>query len=480
MTLLSFSLLPDALGRMHDALLCLAKFSETVAIEAESDLLRLSVLNSTKTGYAAFVFEKDGFLASYSFARESIARDARSERFCCQIYIKTLLSIFKGRTTGRDKDTAVERCEFDLHEDLDETECRLVIKMICGLGVIRTYKLTYEPVEIQHAIFDRSSVTNQWSIDPRYLKEITDHFSVSAEQLDIYSDGGKVIFTSFTTKITEGNGLYLLSMERCSNAVLTTPLEILKQPVHTSVAIDKRDFEDYSALDELHIAITLKDFKTIIAHAETTDVLITARYTRPCRPLQLAYRFPGVRSEFTLMTTGEVDSEDFPTSSRAPAPELSARQTPAPVHNTQRSGASNAERMPPPRSRSIRPLTGNPTRVTETNIESQRQAPSTQFDSLFVPADDDRQWDVPNEDSETMAEDTLGWDATTDHETFNASLGPRLRDIEPNIPVYPSEQEELQDEMGIPPTQRISQVRKIPSWEVQANTRQLHGLGLFD
>jgi cell cycle checkpoint control protein RAD9A len=39
------------------------------------------------------------------------------------------------------------------------------------------------------------------------VKEITDHFSPSAEQLDIYSDGGKAIFTSFTTKITDGQGL---------------------------------------------------------------------------------------------------------------------------------------------------------------------------------------------------------------------------------------------------------------------------------
>ncbi|RLL93801.1 hypothetical protein CFD26_102506 [Aspergillus turcosus] len=434
MTSLFFSLNPEALGRIHDALLCLAKFSETVSIEAESALLRLSVINSSKTAYAAFVLDGASFFTTYSFSHNGQSENVRSDRFCCQIYLKALLSIFKGRTTGRDKDTAVERCEFELNEDPDETEC-----------VIRTYKLTYEPTTTQHAIFDRSSATNKWSIEPRFLKEITDHFSPSAEQLDIYSDGGKAIFTSFTTKITDGQ-------------------EILKQPVHTSVAIDKRDFEEFSAEDELHIAITLKDFKAIITHAETTGVLITARYTRPCRPLQLAYDFDGVRTEFTLMTTGENDSEDIP-SSRAAVPELSARQTPAPVHISQNNAASNTEQMPPSRSRSIRPLTGTTNRVKETNVESQQPPPpSIHFDSLFVPADDDRQWDVPNEEDETMAEDTLGWDATADQETFNASLGPRLRDTEPVLP-HESKQQEPQDEMGIPPTQRISQLR---------------GLGLFD
>lgn len=264
------------------------------------------------------------------------------------------------------------------------------------------------------------------------------------------------------------------------------------------MAIDKRDFDNFSAEDELHIAITLKDFKAIITHAETTGALITARYTRPCRPLQLAYDFEGVRTEFTLMTTGENDNEDFP-SSRAAVPELSARQTPAPVQVSQSNTASNTEQMPPPRSRSIRPLTGTTNRVKETNVESQQPPPpSIHFDSLFVPADDDRQWDVPNGEDETMAEDMLGWDATADQvrasrpyfvekiidrafqETFNASLGPRLRDTEPVLP-HDSNQQEPQEEIGIPPTQRISQVGNASCQRTsRANNQQLRGLGLFD
>lgn len=46
-----------------------------------------------------------------------------------------LLSVFKGRTSDKDKDTAVERCEVEIHEDTQQTECRLLIRMICGLGI---------------------------------------------------------------------------------------------------------------------------------------------------------------------------------------------------------------------------------------------------------------------------------------------------------------------------------------------------------
>lgn len=75
-------------------------------------------------------------------------------------------------------------------------------------GVVKSYKLTYEPVSVQHALFDQSRVQNQWVIQAKILREIIDHFSPTAEQLDIYPDAGKAIFTSFTNKISDGKGIF--------------------------------------------------------------------------------------------------------------------------------------------------------------------------------------------------------------------------------------------------------------------------------
>lgn len=222
--------------------------------------------------------------------------------------------------------------------------------------------------------------------------------------------------------------------------VHTNHVEILKQPVHTSVAIDKKDFDEFLAEDNLHIALNLKDFKAAIAHAETANALLTARYTRPCRPLQLAYEFEGVKSEFTLMTRGEANNDnnnDAPTPSRDTARQSLTRQTqpPAQVNRANsRAPESRPTPIPPPRApapapaapsapvpaavprnRPIRPIRGTPSTARgsiERNPENERPpAASMDFDSLFVPADDDRQWDVPN-DEEEPEEDILGWDAT--------------------------------------------------------------------
>jgi cell cycle checkpoint control protein RAD9A len=80
------------------------------------------------------------------------------------------------------------------------------VPLTLNLGVIKSYKLTYEPAAIQHAVFDKSKATSTWTADPRFLKQVIEHFSLSAEQLDMYSDSGRAVFTSFTTKVTEGKG----------------------------------------------------------------------------------------------------------------------------------------------------------------------------------------------------------------------------------------------------------------------------------
>ncbi|KAJ5666937.1 Rad9/DDC1 [Penicillium macrosclerotiorum] len=450
MATLSLSLAPPALVQLHDVLICLSKFSDTVAIKAEHDLLQLSALNSTKTAFASFACERERFFETYSFSvrpsyQQSGRANAAEERFYCQIYIKALLSIFRGRV-DRNKDAAVERCEMELQEDPNQTECRLTVKMICGLGVIKSYKLTYEPASIQHAVFDRSSATNQWTADPRFLRQIIDHFSLSAEQLDMYSDAGKAVFTSFTTKIMEGK-------------------EILKYPVHTSVAADKRDFEEFLVEDNMHIAINLKDFKAVVAHAETANATITTRYTRPCKPMQFAYDFDGINAEFTIMTRGDVDGEVPPTSSRVAIPQLSQQVTPAPVPisisrtETPRTGIQSMEMPPPaPRARSIRPLNGMSTEEhLSRSAASERPAASgisMEYDGLFVPADDDRQWDEMNEEEEPQ--DILGWDASGGQDAFEGTL----RDTESEFiksgktkAIHP-----VENEMGIPPTQNMSQV----------------------
>lgn len=189
--------------------------------------------------------------------------------------------------------------------------------------------------------------------------------------------------------------------------------------MHTSVAIDKEDFDEFIVREGLHIAINVKDFKAAVIHADSMKAAITARYTRACRPLQLAYTSEdGVESEFTLMTRGEVDENDNDDdgASRA-ASQLSARPSarhlavPAANGSASTSSATATTSMPPPPSR---PSVTQPTSSRQPELMSSaasRAALADIKDSLFVPADDDRQWDEQVFDEEDDTQDILGWDS---------------------------------------------------------------------
>lgn len=156
MAVLSFSLTPEATGRVYELLICLAKFGETVSLEARSGKVRiarekketiaiitdtsqltLTALNSSRTAYASSSLDARQFFISYEFN----ANDASSagDRFTCQLYNKALQSVFKGGTADiRGRETTVEQCDVSIQDQPDKTACRLSVKMLSKHGKMQS------------------------------------------------------------------------------------------------------------------------------------------------------------------------------------------------------------------------------------------------------------------------------------------------------------------------------------------------------
>ena len=60
-----------------------------------------------------------------------------------------------------------------------------------------------------HALFDKNLANNKWSIQSALLKEYIEYFGPKTEQLDIYAEDSRAIFTSYTEKIMNGKGCAL-------------------------------------------------------------------------------------------------------------------------------------------------------------------------------------------------------------------------------------------------------------------------------
>ncbi|KAF2147830.1 DNA repair protein Rad9 [Myriangium duriaei CBS 260.36] len=443
MTIFNCSLAPDSVSRIHDLLICLAKFGETVGIEVRPEKFTFTALNASRTAYAAFSLDATSFFTSYDFDGQGSRTPGR---FTCQLSNKancqTLLSAFRSRLAeNRNADIPIERCDITVEEDADVTECRMVVAIICKHGLSKIYRLTYEAVEIMHALFDKSSASNSWKISARIMREYIEYFGPRTEQLDMLAKDGKAIFTSFTEKIMDGK-------------------EILKQPLETAISIHIQDFEDFAFDEDMHIVISVKDFKAIVTHAETLRTTIIASFSRPSRPLQFAYDASGIHCEFTLMTTGDYRAGTAP-------------PTPRPV----------ATATVPSQSVSVAPIASPPKRVTDmppparpVSISSQLQKKpmaalkrggisltsqqSQGSDSLFVPnnMDDDRRWeplDYENDDGGDM----LGWDASGE---MNSGFQPTLRDSGSYAPSNgPDKSFDDGKSQELAATQRLSQLHGL-------------------
>ena len=263
------------------------------------------------------------------------------------------------------------------------------------------------------ALFDKATARSRWSMSSSVLRSFTEYFGSNTEQLDIYSEAGRVSFTSYTEKIMDGKGMLDKS---CRLIIDADGIEVLKQPLQTSVTIETGDFEDFSVQEKLHIGISVKDFRAIVTHADTLKTQITTLYSHPTRPMQLSYQERGILCEFTLMTIG-----DYRGTSATPTPGVSRSSSAAPVARPTPAQPSNQahvqvrpNNMPPPTQPASRSFLREPA-----SQRTQRPSPpppkaSLDRESLFLPAedDDDRVWGEKNYDED---EDHIGWDASADN-----------------------------------------------------------------
>lgn len=199
-----------------------------------------------------------------------------------------------------------------------------------------------------------------------------------------------------------------------------TAKAVLKKPLHTSIAVEVDEFNDIEVEDKVHIIISVKDFRAILQHANSTSGELSAAYSSPGRPMKLSYHGDGILCEFTLMTVGEKSDA----AQRSKRIRTNGPKSARPGLEAAPRGASVVQDNPPPatiipREQAPRdhPARQSIRRQTQFEIRPTQMPPPPTFrsESLFVPQeDDDRQWEPVNpEDDEDDGDNArLEWDAS--------------------------------------------------------------------
>ncbi|KAK3196740.1 hypothetical protein K4F52_000084 [Lecanicillium sp. MT-2017a] len=455
MAVLNFTLSEEGVSAFRDALICLNKFSDDVSLEARKDSFVLSTLNSSKSAYASFKFATNRFFSRYSYQASGQFR----ERFHCNLYIRSLISLFRSRSSAdnqrdAEKQTLIEKCDIAI-EDGEGVKSRFIARIVFRSGLTSTHRLTFEIAPPVHAKFSSQDAPHHWSISSRTLRQLMDHFGPGIDYLDINTDGDHVNFTCFSEKTVSEDA-------------------VLKKPLQTSIAVEADEFDDIEVEDKLHIVISVKDFRAIIQHAGIAGSDLTARYSLPARPIQFAYSGDATSCEFLIMTVGERGSNPAQKTkkSRKNAPqstgprlEAVSRKTSvapsvAPEESQQPQQPTPFSSRPP--QASARPMgtaRASASRMAAFDLRpSQRPPPPTlRSESLFV---DDEGWEPVRDEDEDVEENArLGWDHTADPGP-DPSFRPNRQD-EPPQEADTSAQPQPADSTYLEPTQKLSDVTSL-------------------
>lgn len=211
--------------------------------------------------------------------------------------------------------------------------------------------------------------------------------------------------------------------------------EVLKKPLHTSIAVEIDEFEDIEVEDNLHIIMNVRDFRAIIQHAGIAGHNLTAQYSTPARPVMLTY--PGgeaVNCEFLLMTVGERSANPAQKTKRtrgANGPKAAPRQQLEAASRRQSAAPSEApslreqsQQAPPGPEEIARPSAmppppqpmlsaRNTIHASAFDLRPSQRAPppaTMRSEGLFVD-DDNFQWEPVRDDDEDDEDNArLEWD----------------------------------------------------------------------
>ncbi|KAM0323309.1 hypothetical protein ACHAQA_008901 [Verticillium albo-atrum] len=462
MPLLTFTLSEDAVSALRDALICLNKFSDDVSFEAQKDKFVLTALNSSKSAYACFTFSTARFCSRYAF-------DGR-DKFYCTLYTRALISIFRSRTSGDpqrglangadrldSRDGAIDRCEVSVEDGPGVQVSRFVAKLVFRNGLASTHRLPFEVAVPVHAKFNREEAANHWTIPSRTLRQLMEHFGPGVELLDISSDEEHVRFTCFTEKTVNGD-------------------EVLKKPLHTSIAVEVDEFEDIEVEDKLRIVMNVRDFRAIIQHAGIAGTNLSARYSTPARPIQVTYPGDGVACEFLLMTVGERGGNPAqktrkgskainggkqrqqlePMSRRASAAPSQASERQPEVEEQAPARATSGMPPPPPPQPSMLSARSVAARTSAFDLRpSQRPPPTSTMRSEGLFVEDDR-WEPVNDEEEEEEENArLEWDHSAQPDDSGLRLNRPAAEASNEVNPTPA------SSFGLEPTQRLSDVERL-------------------
>ncbi|THU99152.1 hypothetical protein K435DRAFT_964605 [Dendrothele bispora CBS 962.96] len=291
-----------ALKPFTRSLLCLSKYGEELSIYATPDVFSLSCTNSSKSAYCRFRYNKD-FFSKYRLGSGNKANAAIEElpHVTGQLATRSLLSILKHKTV----ESTLERCEISIIDgvlnsksasdpdigegdvDIDSLESRLVVRLHCKHGVIKTHKLNLNiPTSLLAPGVPETLNESFLTIGSRTIKGMLELFpfvkNAKSDPQLVWTFGEVEVVISSLESSLDSKG---------------------QAQLNTEMGISVDEFNPYSLYAApTTIAFHLKEFNATIAFAHASNLPIDIRFTDPTAPLFIELEGDSFETLFVIST----------------------------------------------------------------------------------------------------------------------------------------------------------------------------------
>ncbi|KAM0746050.1 hypothetical protein T439DRAFT_330033 [Meredithblackwellia eburnea MCA 4105] len=305
-----------ALKEFSRCLTCLTRFGDDIDIAASPKHLKLSSINSSRSAFGVITFQPT-FFGKYELlvperdrkgmrrARDGDGNEKKGETLRFSVTGKALLAPLRPKSSG-----SIESCSLSVTSEnpgraldegeVDTGECRLIVRLHCSHGVIKTHRLTYGSSASLYAKANKGECTSSWIASSRLMRDWIDHFHIKtsatsggSDEISFYHYGSSLTLRSFTAPVIDGLG---------------TDTSLNSRPIATELVVDVEDFDKYEVQGDPLITFALKEFKAILTLTESTSSAIDVAFQVGGRPIVINTDGDEWHATFVIATTDFSDS----------------------------------------------------------------------------------------------------------------------------------------------------------------------------
>ncbi|KAH8086341.1 Rad9/Ddc1, partial [Filobasidium floriforme] len=294
---------------------CIARFGDELHLQATHEGIQMSTVNSSKTAFCLFSLAHEGF-EKYKMTGKAAAS---LEGIKCKLQVKSVLSVL-GRSTSSQNILRLEMRIADPSRELksrrqgqgrvvdneDESEedvqsnsreSRLILKLVCKHGVIKTHSLNLGASPFLVATVDPATLTNLFVVPARTLRDWLDHFAASG---------------STTAKAgTEATGN--VNRQESELGWYFHPEQIrvrtwesgsaARRAISTELKIGVTEFDEYDVAEIVCLTFPLREFRAAITLADSWGIPLRTDFSTAGQPISLKLVTEHSIAELTIATT---------------------------------------------------------------------------------------------------------------------------------------------------------------------------------